>query len=213
MVQTVRRVLKASWDVEVDRDCITKKVRICTGSCCNSVTKVVGVVMVLGSEELVGTAFAEPAALTSEWSLKLDAPLTTPHRANRDYLPAILTDVLKNTANESTSWCRQILSAAAWHQVVLLSNYRRATAMCALHGAIHKAYCGNPHSVQATVKVQHHVSYHMPARRCIVIAVIRRWLNKHAFYASDAHCSWGLPDSLTVEAINGAWCWDAENLD
>ena len=102
--------------------------------------------MVLGSEESGGTAFAELAALTSEWSLKLDAPLKTPHRANRDYLSAILTGVLNNTANWSTSWCGQILSAAAWLQVVLLSNYRRATAMRALHGAIHKAYCGSPHS-------------------------------------------------------------------
>ena len=72
--------------------------RRCTGSCCNSVTKAVGVVMVLGSEEAGGTPFAEPAALTPEWSLKLDAPLKTPHRSNRDYLPGILAGVLKNTS-------------------------------------------------------------------------------------------------------------------
>ena len=51
-------------------------------------TKAVGLVMVLASEEAGGTAFAEPASLTPEWSLKLDAPLKRPHRSNRDYLPA-----------------------------------------------------------------------------------------------------------------------------
>ena len=68
-------------------------------------------------------------------------------------------------------------------------------------------------SVKATVKVLHHLSYHMPAKRCIVVAVIKQWLNKHAFSAGDAYSSWRLPESLTVEGINGAWCWDAENLD
>ena len=36
--QAVRQVLKACWDLEVDCDCITKNVRICKGSRCNSVT-------------------------------------------------------------------------------------------------------------------------------------------------------------------------------
>ena len=86
MVQAVRDILKFCWSLDVDCDCISKEVRRCTGSCCNSVTKAVGVVMVLGSEDAGGTAFAEPAALTPEWSLKLDAPLKTPHRSSKDYL-------------------------------------------------------------------------------------------------------------------------------
>ena len=47
VVQAVRQVLKVCWNLEVDCDCMTKELRICTGSCCNNVTKVVGVVMVL----------------------------------------------------------------------------------------------------------------------------------------------------------------------
>ena len=53
--------------------------------------------------------------------------------------------------------------------------------MRALHGAIHKAYCGRPPSEKATVKILHHVSYHMPAKRCAVVSAIKRWLNKPAF--------------------------------
>ena len=149
--------------------------------------------MVLGSEEAGGTAFAEPAALTPERSLKLDAPLKTPHRSNKDYLPSILTGVLKNTAKWSTSWCAQILSAAAWLQVVLLSGFKRTTAMRALHGAIHKAYCESPHSEKGTVKILHHLSYNMPAKRCVVVSAIKRWLSKHAFWAGEAYSWWRLP--------------------
>ena len=60
---------------DCDCDCISKEVNACSGTCCQNVTKVVGVVMVGGG----GTAFTEPAALTAEWELKLDAPLKTPY--------------------------------------------------------------------------------------------------------------------------------------
>ena len=136
--------------------------------------------MVLCSEDAGGTAFAEPAALTPEWLLKLDAPFKTPHRSSKHYLPGILTGVLKNTAGWSTSWCGQILSAAAWLQVVLLSGFKRTTAVIALHGAIHRAYCGSPHPEKATVTIMHHLSYHMPAKRCVVVSAIKCWLGKHA---------------------------------
>ena len=66
--------------------------------------------------------------------------------------------------------------------------------------------------VGSCTSVCHHVSYHMPVKRCVVVSVIKRWLNKHAFWAADTYSSWRLPDSLTVNSINGAWCWDAENL-
>ena len=98
---------------------------------------------------------------------------------------------------------------AAWLQVCLLSQYKRT----ALHSAVQKAYCGSPHSVPATIKVLHHLSYHMLDKRCRVVSRIKRWLDTHAFWAGDAYSSWRLPDHLTVDGINGAWCWDAANLD
>ena len=57
VVQTMREVLKSSWHLDVDCECISKKVHRCTSSCCNSVTKTVGVVMVLGLEEAGGDSF------------------------------------------------------------------------------------------------------------------------------------------------------------
>ena len=57
VVQAVRDVLKFCWSLDVDCDCISKEVRRCTGCCCNSVTKAVGVVMVLGYEDAGGNSF------------------------------------------------------------------------------------------------------------------------------------------------------------
>ena len=89
--------------------------------------------------------FAEPAALSPSWELKLDAPLKSPSRATADYLSTILTRVLTNTGNRATSWLSQILSGAVWLQVSLLCGYKRTTVMRAMHGAVQKAYCGGPH--------------------------------------------------------------------
>ena len=57
VVQSVREVLKLCWQLDLDCECISKKVHRCIGLCCNSVTKAVGVVMVLGSEEARGDCF------------------------------------------------------------------------------------------------------------------------------------------------------------
>ena len=67
--------------------------------------------------------------------------------------------------------------------------------------------------VCATIEVLRHLSYHMPDKRCRVVSRIKRLLDTHAFWAGEAHSSWRLPNHLTVDGINGAWCWDAANLD
>ena len=66
--------------------------------------------------------------------------------------------------------------------------------------------------MKSTIKVLHHVSYHMPNKRCVVVANIKRWLESHALWAGDAYSSWMLTYHLTADGINGAWCWDAANL-
>ena len=65
---------------------------------------------------------------------------------------------------------------------------------------------------EATTKVLHHLSYHMPARRCVVAARVAVWLEEHAFWARDSYSSWRLPDHLTVGGICGAWSDDFEAL-
>ena len=93
-----------------------------------------------------GTAFAELAALTATWDWKLGAPLKTPAFAHKEYLPAIFTGVLKNTA----SWLCQILSAASWMQVALLSGFGPNAVVWSLHSAVARACSCIAHAAQAT---------------------------------------------------------------
>ena len=44
------------------------------------------------------TVLTEPAARTNTWELKLGALLKAPALAHKEYLPAMFTGVLKNTA-------------------------------------------------------------------------------------------------------------------
>ena len=113
--QMVWEVLRDHWTLDVDCDCILKTVSVCTRQCRKRVTKAVGVVMVLNSGNY-GTAFAEPAALMADRSLKLGLklnPLKSPRYAPKDDLLAIFTRVLKNSLCWAETWVSQILRAAA----------------------------------------------------------------------------------------------------
>ena len=171
LLECLRAVLKASWDLEVECACITKEVKHCTGHCCGAVTKAVGVVLVLsgGGES---TAFAEPAALTPEWNLCLGEPLLSPQRAYKGYLPSIFTSVLKNTPPRADTWLGQIMGAAAWLQVAILSGFPRSHAMRAMHKAVSRAYAGSPQAPQATTQCLHHVSHQLPRSRYRVARVV-----------------------------------------
>ena len=191
-----------AWDLQFECECITKTVSRCTSMCCQPVTKVLGVVMVLGGRSHAA-ALAEPVALTPTWDLKIGAPLKSPAYTHKESLPAIFSGVLKNTDCWFRIWLSQILSAASYMQVALLSNFRGAV-MRALHSAIARAYSGSPQSTQATTKVLHHLSYHMPAHRCVLAARVATWVEKHAYWVGNSYSSWRLPDQLTLEGICGA---------
>ena len=98
-----------------------------------------GVVFVK-DEQRNGMAFAEPSALTENWTLRLAEPLLTPTCAYPAYLGAIFTGVLKNGLPFTDGWAGQILSAEAWLQVAILLGYSRAEAMRAMHKGLHPAY-------------------------------------------------------------------------
>ena len=129
------------------------------------------------------TAFAEPAALTSDWELRLGPPLFRPHQVYPGYLVGIFTGVLKNALPWAETWIGQIMGACAWLQVALLSGYQRTDAMRAMHRAMARAYAGSPHAHQAITKVLDHVSYRLPQKRCQVARQVQRWLRKHAYWS------------------------------
>ena len=133
-----------------------------------------------------GLAFADPAALSASWDLKLGPPLLSPGRAYHGYLGAIFTGVLKNGLPFTDSWAAQILSAAAWLQVAMLSGYGRAEAMRAMHKGVYRAYATAPHDVQATVKAVYSVLYTLPAPRHTVAQHISKWHGVHAYWEGGA---------------------------
>ena len=90
----------------------------------------------------------------------------------------------------------------------LLSGFSRITCMRAMHRLVAKAYSGTPHSVQATVKVLHHLSYQMPAPRCIVTARVGRWMEQHAYWAGDAATKRILVAATKPHGGGHLWCME-----
>ena len=90
------------------------------------------------------------------------------------------------------------MSAATWMQVVLLNGFKWHNAVRALPKAVHRAYQTNPHSVPATMKCLYHITRHMPATRCVVVAQIGAWLKEHAIWDHSRYSSWRLPNDLVV---------------
>ena len=80
LIETIRKILKTAWRLEIECDCISPQQTTCTGLCCQPVRKAVVVVMTLCPEG-EGCTFVEPAALKSNWSLRLQAPLMSPSLA------------------------------------------------------------------------------------------------------------------------------------
>ena len=78
LIETIRTILKTTWGLEVECDCISPHQTRRTGQCCGPVRKAVGVVMTLCPPG-EGCAFSKPAALKRDWSLRLNAPPDVPH--------------------------------------------------------------------------------------------------------------------------------------
>ena len=207
LVEQRMYVLQTSWGLPVVCECISDKQDSCTGRCCGPICKAMGMVMVRGQNG-TGLAFVEPAGVTGSWDLSLGPPLLSPRRAYHGYLGAIFTGVLKNGLPFTDSWAAQILSAATWLQVAILSGYGRAVAMRAMHKGVYRAYATSPHDVQATVKAVSSVSYILPATRQVVAQHIAAWLRKHAYWEGGQYSSWCAPSFLALQGVTGCWCSD-----
>ena len=207
VVEEIRYVLQTAWGLPVVCECISDEQKCCTGGCCGPICKAMGMVLVRGPTG-AGMAFAEPAALSASWELKLGPPLLSPGRAYRGYLGSIFTGVLKNGLPFTDSWAAQIFSAAAWLQVAMLSGYGKAEAMRAMHKGVCRAYATAPHDVQATVKAVYSVSYVLPAARHTVALHISHWLREQAYWEGGQYSSWYAPGQLGLHGVTGCWCSD-----
>ena len=84
---------------------------------------------------------------------------------------------------------------------------KASTAQGCTEGVLlHPPLCSGYH------EILHHLSYHMPAKRCVVAARVANWQDNNAFWSGNAYSLWKLPPNLTVDCINGAWCWGSNSV-
>jgi hypothetical protein len=142
LVQEVCDLLASIWNLEVLCDCVDGGAQSCDGDCLSQSRRALGVHMTVGGGHCC--AVTHPSALTDTWELRYGAPLISPTRAPREYLPCILISSLTGTLPWQQTWAAQILSALAWAQLAMLSGYRRMTVMRALHKAVRRVYAASP---------------------------------------------------------------------
>ena len=85
VVELVQSVLERAWGLPVVCPFISPKCVVCMGCCCTEVCKAMGMVFV-NDEKGKGMASTEPAALTSDWELRLAEPLLNPACAYAGFL-------------------------------------------------------------------------------------------------------------------------------
>ena len=69
-----------------------------------------------------------------------------------EYVPCIFIRSLTGALPWQTTWAAQILSALAWAQVALASDYNRMVIMRALHKAVHRVCGASPWGAENTMR-------------------------------------------------------------
>ena len=84
--------------------------------------------------------------------------------------------------------------------------YVRACVCAWLRACVHAGACVK------SVKVLHHLSYHMPAPRCVVVARVSQSLERRVPWAGDTYSPWRLPAHHTLGGFCGEWNSDFGSL-
>ena len=139
------------------------------------------------------------------WELRYGAPLISPTRAPREYLPCILISSLTGTLPWQQTWAAQILSALAWAQLAMLSGYRRMTVMRALHKAVRRVYAASPWWSENTMRAVYSVGHDLPCSRGTATAKLVHWLANRAVWEGDRYTDREIPeDPGGMQRVGGA---------
>ena len=85
-------------------------------------------------------------------------------------------------------------------------------ASCA-PGASHRAFAGEPHFLQATVKAVYSVSYLLLDRKCAMVGHVQKWLRNWTHWDGDRYTSWTPKACADLRAYEVVWNDDWEVLD
>ena len=148
--------------------CVCVSTGQCTGGCCSWVFK-----SYWGRYGFSTKLHRLRFCRTDSPNRTLGTALTTTPDDTRIQLTFILAIYFDQCAEKWTSsWLGQLMSAAAWMQVVLLSGFKWHAAIRALHKAVHRAYQTSSHSGPTMVRCLYHIIRHMPATRPVTAANI-----------------------------------------
>ena len=206
LVQEVCDLLASIWNLEVLCDCVDGGAQSCEGDCLSQSRRALGVHMTVGGGHCC--AVTHPSALTDTWGLRYGAPLISPTRARREYLPCILISSLTGTLPWQQTWAAQILSALAWAQLAMLSGYKRMTVMRALHKAVRRVYAASPWWSENTMRAVYSVGHDLPCSRATATAKLVHWLTNKAVWEGDRYTDREIPEDLQPEGYTPAWCMD-----
>ena len=211
LIQEARQILQEVWSIPVHCNRADKNGNY-QGSCLGPVCIAMGYCCAR-TPEGTGLSHVQPVALRPNWSLCHGPPLLSPQHSYKGYLAGIFSSALANGRRWTHTWAAQILSACAWVHVALLSGYTRADAMWAMHSGIHRAYADSQHNVQGTVKAVYHLSYGLPAKKCVVVSALAAWLRRSASWKGSKYTSWVQPAEAALHRYDTIWNEDFAALE
>ena len=206
LFQEVCDLLSEIWKLEVLCHCVDSGAATCVGKCLKQSRLALGVHMTAGGGH--SCTSAHPSTLTDTWDLRYGAPLISPSRAAREYLPCILISSLTGTLPWQVTWASQILSALSWAQLAMLSGYRRMTVMRALHKVVRRVHAASPWWPENTLHAVYNVGHDLPCPRNTATAKLLHWLVGNAVWSGHQYTEREIPTEFQLEGYTPAWCDD-----
>ena len=191
IVQRVLTILQLAWGLRVLCPCDDT----CRVTCLSTSAVAMGYFLVVSTEGCAST-YIQPSSLTPQWDLKLGPPLVSPRSAHPRYLHGIFTGLLSNSQPWAKSHLAQLLTVAAWCQVVVLCGYTQRDTKRAMHSAIVHSYATLDHDYTRTVAYMHQVVLRVPQPRCCNLHRALQWVKRHGIWAHHSYASWRLPPRI-----------------
>ena len=95
------------------------------------------------------------------------------------------------------------VSALAWGQVALASDYPRAHVMSALHKAVRRVHAASPWAPENTIRA---VAHCMPCPRPTAVAAVVTWLEQRATWQGVQYTDTDIPKEFKPKAFEPIWC-------
>ena len=194
------------WNVDVLCRCVDANATWCDGACLAHTARALGISMTVGGG--VGIGSAHPSALADGWSLRYGKPLITPSRAAPEYLACSFTSCLTTALPWQYSWFAQILSALAWAQVALSSDYNHMTVMRAMHKSMRCVYYASPWNAENTMRAVYALAHHQPCPEAQIVNRLLHWLFRNAHWHGTGYTDAIIPTEVQPVGYKLVLCAD-----